>query len=79
MSEVLQLVRPTVNQDLVDQMRKLLSEAERGEFTSAMVVAMREGPTFVIRRIGSCSDLELAGALAFAQYDLIEANKPKPK
>ena len=75
--KVIELVRPPENQNLIFALRRLLAEAEAGEFIGAMIVKIRDDRKFNIERIGHGSDLAMAGALAFAQHDLIMANEPK--
>ena len=75
--KVIELHRTPPNQNLVYALRRLLAEAESGEFIGAMIVKIRDDRKFNIERIGTGSDLTMAGALAFAQHDLIMANEPK--
>lgn len=74
MSKIAELVRPAPNAELVASLKTLLDEAERGEFIGAMIVMLRPNNMFGVRSIGRTSNLEMAGALAFAQHDLIVAS-----
>lgn len=77
MADPITLVRPNPNSSLIEELGRLLEQAKSGEIIGLAGVKLRPDNRFACLRVGDCSDLELAGALAFAQHDLIEGNKPK--
>ncbi len=77
MPEPLTLVRPEPNKDMAAELREMADEAARGDFTRIVVVKVRADKAFAVRIMGVGSDLFLAGALAFAQHDLMKSNEPE--
>jgi len=67
------------NEDLIEELRKLVAQAESGEICGVVAVKLRPDGRFAILRTGDCSDLELCGALAFASYDTTQANAAVPE
>lgn len=65
------------NSELVDELKRILAQAESGEIVGMIAVKLRPDNAFAVVRTGRCSDLELAGALSFAMHDLISQNNPK--
>ena len=63
------------NAELIDELRRMVEQAESGEIVGVVGIKLRPDNRFSCYRIGNCSDLEMAGALSFAQYDLMTANK----
>lgn len=77
MTKVIGLVRHAPNAELIFQLQEMVKQAERGEITGIAGVKLRPDNMFSCYRIGDASDLSLAGALAFAQHDLIEGNSKR--
>jgi hypothetical protein len=77
MTKIVNLVQAAPNAKLIDGLREMLAQAERGEIEGIAGVKLRPDNGFASYRIGACSDLELAGALAFATHDLIAGNEKK--
>lgn len=73
--QLISLVPRQPNAELATELRAMAEEADRGEFTRCIIVKLRPDHSFAVRAIGIGSDLAMAGALAFAQHDLITANK----
>lgn len=71
------LVQPDPNKSLVEALKAILEQAERGEFTRCVIVKLKADLAFAVQCVGVGSDLAMAGALAFAQHDLMTANIPK--
>ena len=78
MVEPVALIRPDSNTELVELLRAAIEQAERGDFTRAILIKLRADHSFAVHCVGVGSDLAAAGALAFAQHDLMTANKPSP-
>jgi hypothetical protein len=74
MTKIVELVKPAPNARLIEGLREMLAQAESGEIEGVAGIKLRPDNGFAFYRIGDCSDLELAGALAFAQHDLISGN-----
>lgn len=68
------LVVPKPNEQLVTYLEDLLAKARAGEVIGIAGVRLNPDNRFGTMRVGYCSDLELAGALAFAQHDLMAKN-----
>jgi hypothetical protein len=67
------------NEELIEELRRLVAQAESGEICGVVAIKLRPDGKFAILRTGDCSDLELCGALAFATFDTIAANKADPE
>lgn len=78
MAEPISLVRAAPNAKLIAALHELIAEAEKGVIIGLAGVKLRPDNAFATIRCGDCSDLELSGALSFAQHDLIATN-PKRK
>ena len=76
MPEPLKLIQSDPSAELVEALRAILAQAEAGEFSRIVVVKLRADHSFAVQCIGVGSDLVAAGALAFAQHDLMKANEP---
>jgi hypothetical protein len=74
---VIELVKPEPNSKLIEEIGYLMEQAKSGEIVGLVGVKLRPDNHFACLRVGDCSDLELAGALAFATHDLIAGNKKK--
>lgn len=69
-------LRPNRNAELIERIKELVEEVDRGEFQGCVLVKLREDGSFATQQLGRCSRLMLAGALAFAQHDLMTAATP---
>lgn len=74
MAEIVSLHRPEPNAKLIASLKEMLAEAEAGTITGIVGIRLRPDNGFCFYRSGDCSDLELAGALVFAQHDLVAGN-----
>jgi hypothetical protein len=74
MTTLVNLVQPNPNQRLISELKEMLAAAEAGEFNGLVGVKLRPDNGFQTFRVGDCSDLELGGALLFAQHDLCAQN-----
>lgn len=74
---VVSLVKPEPNAELIAQIEHLLEQAKSGEIAGVVAVAFRADNSFAVKCSGHVSNLQMAGALAFAQYDIIVSNAPK--
>lgn len=74
---VVKLAIPEPHKPLVEELEKILQEAKEGHCKGMLMVKFKTDGCFAVKRMGLMSDLELIGAMTFAQYDVIEANKPK--
>lgn len=79
MNSPISLVRHPPNTRLIEALKALLAEAEAGDIVGLAGVKLRADNRFGTLRVGACSDLELAGALAFASHDLITGNPGAPR
>lgn len=75
MAEVVGLVPRPTNEGLIKGLEELLEKAKDGTIEALAYVALRPDQKFEVRKIGYCSNLEMAGALAFAQHDLMRDQK----
>lgn len=73
---IIELVKHEPNDALMAELEVLLAQAKTGEISGLAGAKLRPNNTFATIRIGAVGDLEMAGALAFAQHDLIARNKP---
>jgi hypothetical protein len=60
--------------EVISTLAELLERAKSGEFESFIAVCVRPNGEFFTRSSGCKNSLELAGALTFAQYDLVKAS-----
>jgi hypothetical protein len=74
MADIVSLHRPPPNEKLISFLKEVLAEAEAGVINGITGIRLRTDNGFCFFRVGDCSDLELAGALAFAQHDLVAGN-----
>lgn len=79
----IEAIQPHRSTEMVNHVRKLLAEAEAGNFQSAIIIKLCNDDKFGIEQVGYCSRLEMAGALTFALHDVITSAPvivpPKPK
>ncbi len=65
------------NQSVVEFLEEALEDAKSGQTQGMVVVRFQSDRCFTVKRVGTMSDLEVCGALTFAQHDVMMANKPK--
>ena len=66
MVEPVALIRPESNTELVELLRAAIEQAERGDFTRAILIKLRADHSFAVHCVGVGSDLAAAGALALS-------------
>ena len=72
--EIVRLALPDPNEDVVQELERILEQARSGEIQSFICVKLRSDGCFAVNQSGAASCLQFAGALAFAMSDLIRAN-----
>lgn len=70
-SQPIALVPRKPNGGLVEGLEALLERAKTGEIEGLAYVALRPDQKFEVKKIGWCSSLEMAGALAYALHDFL--------
>lgn len=76
MADTLTLVPPTPHLEVAAELRRFADQAEAGEIVRCLVIRIRPDGSFAVSCAGKGSDLQLAGALVFAQHDLVTSNTP---
>lgn len=76
-AEIVQMPLPKANSNIVESLECALAEAKEGLFVGLIMIKLCDNGNFATRKIGTCSDLAVCGALEFAKHDIITANAPK--
>jgi hypothetical protein len=71
----LQVISNNGTQSIVSMMADLLEESKNGEYQAALCVCLRPDGTFFVTHSGYSTALEMIGALAVAQADMIQQTK----
>ncbi len=77
MPKVVEFPKKEPSKPLVEAVAALMTEAVSGNLKGVVLIRFSENGKFGIKKVGVLSDLEVIGALAFAQHDIMLANKPE--
>ena len=67
-------IKPEVNQDLVDQLKQMLEEAEQGHIQSFAAAMVRPNATTSLIWVGGYYPIHLVGELRILECEIIDAH-----